>query len=250
LINQNTHKILPLQIEKGEICFQQVTFEYEKNKKVFNNLNVRIYSGQKVGLVGFSGSGKSTFINLLLRLYEPQQGSILIDNQLISASNHETLMKKIAVIPQDPILFHRSIIENIRYGRIEAKDFEVIEASKKALCHQFIMQLKDEYQTLIGERGIKLSGGQRQRISIARAILKNAPILILDEATSSLDSITEDAINNNLHQFMKNKTVLVITHRLSSIKKMDRLLVFHEGFIIEDGTLKELLNLNKHFAIL
>jgi ATP-binding cassette subfamily B protein len=195
-----------------------------------------------VGLVGYSGSGKSTFVNLILRLYDINKGRILIDGQDIRVVTQNSLHAAIAMIPQDPSLFHRSLMDNIRYGRIDATDDEVIEAAIHAHAHDFIIQLPRGYNSLVGERGVKLSGGQRQRIAIARAILKNAPILILDEATSQLDSVTESIIQKALHKMMQNKTTIVIAHRLSTLLHMDRILVFNEGKIIEDNTHKKLLN--------
>jgi ATP-binding cassette subfamily B protein len=191
--------------------------------------------------VGFSGSGKSTFVNLILRLFDPQSGQILIDGVDIRDMTQDALHSQISLIPQDPSLFHRTLIENIRYGRIDATDEEVIEAARKAYAHDFITQIKEGYHSLVGERGVKLSGGQRQRIAIARVILKDAPILILDEATSSLDSITEKAIQDTLDLAMNGKTVIVVAHRLSTIAHLDRILVFEHGRIVEDGTHSKLL---------
>ncbi len=207
-----------------------------------------IAASSQVGLVGFSGSGKSTFVNLLLRLFETQSGEICIDGQNISNVKQDSLRENISMIPQEPQLFHRSLMENIRYGRLDASDEQVIEAAKKAHAHDFILQTEDGYDSMVGERGIKLSGGQRQRISIARAILKDSPILVLDEATSALDSVTEKKIQQGLDYLMKGKTVLVIAHRLSTISHMDRILVFNEGEIIEDGNHDELLVDSSHYA--
>lgn len=209
---------------------------------MFQNKSVTIEAGQKVGLVGYSGSGKSTFVNLILRLYEVVDGQILIDGQNLSEVTQESLRQAIAMIPQDPTLFHRSLMDNIRYGRTKASDEEVISASKKAHADEFISLLPEGYETLVGERGVKLSGGQRQRIAIARAILKNAPILMLDEATSQLDSITESNIQDSLWELMQGKTTLIVAHRLSTLLHMDRILVFDKGHIVEDGTHAELLN--------
>ena len=199
-------------------------------------------------MVGFSGSGKSSLLNLILRLFEPQGGEIRVDGQNIANVTQESLRDNIAMIPQDPMLFHRSLMENIRYGRLDASDDEVIEAAKKAHAHEFIIETEDGYGSLVGERGVKLSGGQRQRIALARAILKNASILLLDEATSSLDSVTERHIQDSLHYLMQDKTVLVIAHRLSTLSHLDRIIVFHEGKIIEDGSHQDLLALNGHYA--
>ncbi len=237
-----------LQVKRGSIVFDQVGFGYKPDNLLFNNLSVEIKPGEKVGLVGFSGSGKSTFVNLILRFFDIQQGQILIDGQNIAKVRQDSLREQIALIPQDPSLFHRNLIENIRYGRLDATDQEVFDAARRAHCDEFISELDDGYQTLVGERGIKLSGGQRQRISIARALLKNAPILILDEATSALDSVTEKVIQASLHESMKDRTTLVIAHRLSTLGNMDRILVFEKGRIIEDGSKEALLAAGGHFA--
>lgn len=238
----------PLQVNQGTIKFDHVSFHYENNKFLFNQLTIKINAGEKVGLVGFSGGGKSTFIKLILRLLDVQSGSILIDDQDIKQVTLSSLRRQIATIPQEPDLFHRTIMENIRFARIDASDDEVMAAAKQAKCHEFICELPDQYQSLVGERGVKLSGGQKQRIAIARAFLKNAPLLLLDEATSSLDSITERYIHEALHNVMINKTTIVIAHRLSTLKDMDRILVFVKGQIVEDGSLSNLLaNQSGHF---
>lgn len=239
---------LPITIHQGNIQFDQVCFAYQKNRSVFDHLDIKIGAGKKIGLVGFSGSGKSTFVNLILRFYDIQAGKILIDGQDIADVTQDSLRSQIAMIPQDPMLFHRTLMENIRYGRLDASDNEVIAASKLAHCHEFIEVLDEGYQALVGERGVKLSGGQRQRIAIARAILKNAPILILDEATSSLDSVTEKLIQQSLQELMKNRTTIVIAHRLSTLANMDEIFVFHQGKIIETGTQQDLLLKDGHFA--
>ncbi len=184
----------PLIMQKGEIKFDKVYFQYKGTESIFQNKSITIKPGQKVGLVGYSGGGKSTFVNLILRLYDVTSGKILIDGQDIRDVKQDHLRENIGMIPQDPSLFHRTLMENIPYGKIDASDDEVIEAAKRAHAHEFISKLPQGYDSLVGERGVKLSGGQRQRIAIARAILKNAPILILDEATSQLDSITESNI--------------------------------------------------------
>ncbi|TAK79059.1 MAG: ABC transporter ATP-binding protein [Gammaproteobacteria bacterium] len=238
----------PINIHQGEIRFENVTFAYQKNRLVFDNLNVTIPAGQKVGLVGFSGSGKSTFVNLILRFHDLQSGHILIDGQDITDVTQNSLRAQVAMIPQEPALFHRTLMENIRYGRLDASEETILHASRLAHCHEFIEKLDEGYQSLVGERGIKLSGGQRQRIAIARAMVKNAPILILDEATSSLDSVTEKLIQDSLHHLMRNKTTIVIAHRLSTLTDMDRILVFHKGQIIEEGTKESLLQKNGHFT--
>ena len=270
---------IPLICKKGEIIFDNVTFGYQHTKPLFNHLSVKINAGEKVGLVGYSGSGKSTFANLILRFYEITDGAILVDGQNIQDSTQDSLRDNISLIPQDPSLFQRSIVENIKYGKIDATDEEVILAAKKAHAHEFITRIKSGYHALVGERGIKLSGGQRQRIAIARAFLKNSQILILDEATSQLDSITETLIQASLWELINspgnschlgenshpephtashpeldsgshktssahNKTVLIIAHRLSTLLHMDRILVFDKGRIVEDGTHKELLRQN------
>lgn len=244
----DTPDAIPIKITKGEVTFQDISFHYPNNQSLFENLSITINPGEKVGLVGYSGGGKTTFIKLILRLMDIQSGSILIDGQDIKRVTKNSLRKQIGTIPQEPDLFHRTIMENIRFARIDATDEEVIEAAKKAKCHEFISELPEQYQSLVGERGIKLSGGQKQRIAIARAFLKKAPILLLDEATSSLDSITERYIQESLHQVMMNTTTIVIAHRLSTLKDMDRILVFAKGKIVEDGKLETLLkDSNGHF---
>jgi ATP-binding cassette subfamily B protein len=230
-----------LVLTNGQIKFDKVKFHYKGTDPLFQNQSVTIEAGQKVGLVGFSGSGKSTFVNLILRLYDVTDGKIMIDNQDIREVTQDSLRQNIGMIPQDPSLFHRSLMDNIRYGRIEATDAEVIEAAKQAHAHGFISKLPQGYDSLVGERGVKLSGGQRQRIAIARAILKNAPILILDEATSQLDSVTEIDIQESLWALMQGKTTIVIAHRLSTLLHMNRILVFDQGKIIEDGVHNELI---------
>lgn len=232
-----------LTVTSGDIAFNNVTFVYENNEPIFQHLNIRIPAGQKVGLVGYSGGGKSTFVKLILRLYDIAAGEIQIDGQNIKEVTKDSLRQQIGMIPQEAELFHRTVMENIRYGRLNASDEEVIQAAKMAHCHEFVMELSEGYQTMVGERGIKLSGGQRQRVAIARAVLKNAPILMLDEATSALDSITEQYIQDSLDKMMEHKTTLVIAHRLSTLKMMDRILFFKEGKIIEDGSFAELTTL-------
>ena len=228
-------------VGSGKIEFEDVTFNYSQGKKVFEKKSIIIAPYQRVGLVGYSGSGKTTFIHLILRLFNLKSGRILIDDQDISQVTQDSLRAAISMIPQDTTLFHRTLMENIRYGNPNATDIEVILAAKQACCDDFISLLPEGYNTLVGERGIKLSGGQRQRIAIARAILKNAPLVVLDEATSQLDSLTEDAIQHSLWQLMDSKTTIVIAHRLSTLLHMDRILVFEEGKIIEDGTHDELV---------
>lgn len=238
----------PLVISRGEIAFDHVTFRYQRNSNLFEHMNLVIPAGQKVGLVGYSGSGKTTFTHMLLRNFDIAEGKILIDGQNIAAVTQDSLRGQVAVIPQDTQLFHRSLMENIRYGRLEATDEEVIVAAREAHAHEFIEALPEGYDALVGERGIKLSGGQRQRIAIARAVLKNAKILVLDEATSALDSMTEKHLQESLEKLMAHATTLVIAHRLSTLRAMDRILVFHQGRIIEDGTQEELLAKGGHFA--
>lgn len=247
---QDTLDAKSLEITQGEITFDQVSFCYTGVETLFENKSITIEHGQKVGLVGYSGGGKSTFVNLILRLYDITDGSILIDGQDIRNVTQDSLRSSIAMIQQEPLLFHRTIIENIRYGDIQATDEEVIEAAKKAYAHDFIMQLSQGYKSLVGERGVKLSGGQRQRIAIARAILKNAPILILDEATSQLDSVTEQVIQKSLWETMQGKTTIVIAHRLSTLLQMDRILVFDQGEIIQDGTHQGLIEQEGLYKIL
>ena len=229
-----------LVIKKGKIEFLDVTFNYKHNKNIFEKKNIVIKPAQKVGLVGFSGSGKTTFINLITRMFDIHDGAIKIDGQDISRVTQSSLRQNICVIPQEPILFNRSILENIKYGKLDATIEEVEAAARKAYIHDDILKLQFGYDTLCGEKGSNLSGGQRQRIAIARAILKDAPIVILDEATSALDTVTEKLIQESLDFLMQNKTVLVIAHRLSTLKNMDRILVFNKGAIIEDGTHEEL----------
>ena len=233
-----------LKITRGEIIFENVGFSYDNSSALFCDKNITIKSGQKIGLVGQSGGGKTTFVNLILRLFDVEQGRILIDGQNISSISQNSLRASIGVIPQDPSLFHRTLLQNISYGCENASEPEIIAAAKKAHAHEFIETLPESYNSLVGERGVKLSGGQRQRIAIARAFLKNAPILILDEATSQLDSINENLIQESLVNLMEQKTTIVIAHRLSTLQHMDRILVFDSGKIVEDGSHQELLALN------
>ncbi len=225
-----------LAVSSGRIEFKNVCFGYDSNQLVFDNLNIIIEPMQRVGLVGFSGSGKSTFVSLLLRNYEPQTGQILIDNTDIQTVTQDSLHEQVGLIPQEPSLFHRSLKDNIGYGNLEATDEDILSVAKLAHADDFIQTMSSGYDSLVGERGVKLSGGQRQRIAIARVILKNAPILILDEATSSLDSVTERIIQENLDAAMGRNTVIAIAHRLSTIAHLDRILVFDHGRIVEDGT--------------
>lgn len=233
-----------LRITDGTITFTNVTFEYKDSKVLFRDKSVTIPGGQKVGLVGYSGSGKSTFVNLILRLFDVNAGSVAIDGQDVRSVTQDSLRSQIGIIPQEALLFHRTIMENIRYGNVHATDEQVIAAAKKACAHEFIMNFPDGYQTLVGEYGSKLSGGQRQRIAIARAMLKNAPILILDEATSQLDSLSEGQMQKSLLDLMKGKTAITIAHRLRILPHMDRILVFRDGVIVEDGSHEELIGQN------
>jgi ATP-binding cassette subfamily B protein len=221
--------------EGGEIVWKDVTFEFGENR-VFDEFNLTIIPGQRVGLVGPSGAGKTTFVSLLLRQHDIHDGAILIDNQNIATVTQDSLRSHVGIVPQEPMLFHRSIRENIAYGKPNATDKEIIAVAKKAQAHEFIDALPQKYETLVGERGVKLSGGQKQRVAIARAMLKDAPVLILDEATSALDSESEVAIQKALHELMEGKTVVAIAHRLSTLREMDRILVLENGKIVEDGT--------------
>jgi ATP-binding cassette subfamily B protein len=236
-------------ISRGEIAFSNVTFTHNGAvQPIFQNLDVHIKPGEKIGLIGHSGSGKSTFTRLLLRFSDVDQGEITIDRQNIAHITQEDLHRHIAYVPQEPSLFHRSIRENIAYGQRDA-DQQTIEAiARKASAHDFISALPQGYDTLVGERGVKLSGGQRQRIAIARAMLKNSPILLLDEATSALDSESEVLIQSALWKLMEGRTAIVIAHRLSTIQKMDRILVMDKGRIVEEGSHKELLRKNGTYA--
>jgi ATP-binding cassette subfamily B protein len=227
---------------KGEVSFDNVTYIYDQNNtKVFDNFSLTIPAGQKIALVGTSGAGKSTFVNLLMRFYNLTSGRILIDGVDVSFVSQKNLRENIGFVPQDPALFHRTLMENIRYGKRDATDEEVMEASRLANCDKFINKLPLGYNTYVGERGIKLSGGERQRVAIARAILKDAPILVLDEATSALDSESEMFIQEALQNLIKNKTTIVIAHRLSTVRSMDRIIVIENGKIVEDDNHDELL---------
>lgn len=229
-----------LRVTRGQLEFDGVGFGYSAERQILSGLSFLTSPQEKIAFVGSSGAGKSTVVKLLLRFFDVQKGTIKIDGQDIAHATQATLRDAISLVPQDPALFHRTVMENIRYGRREATDDEVFAAAKKAHCDEFIRQLTDGYNTMVGERGVKLSGGERQRVAIARAILKNSPILILDEATSSLDSESEAFIQDALHSLMQNKTVIVIAHRLSTIMLMDRILVVEDGHVVDQGTHEEL----------
>lgn len=220
----------------GSIDFENVTFAYEDGRRVFQNFTLRIPAGQKIGIVGPSGAGKSTLVSLAQRLDDAQSGHVLIDGQSVASLAQDSLRAAIGVVPQEISLFHRSILENIRYGRPEAPEEEVIAAARAAHCDDFIRDLPQGYDTLVGERGVKLSGGQRQRVGIARAILKNAPIIILDEATSALDTESEIEIQRALNELMRGRTVLAVAHRLSTLTTFDRIVVLVDGHAVEDGS--------------
>jgi len=244
-----------LDVTRGEIVFEDVRFGYGRETGVIDGLTLTVKPGEKIGLIGRSGAGKSTVVNLLLRFFDLEGGRILIDGQDIAAVTQESLRAQISMVTQDTSLLHRSIGDNIRYGRPQATDAEVVAAAKLAHAHEFILELEDwkqrrGYPAQVGERGVKLSGGQRQRIAIARVILKNAPILVLDEATSALDSEVEAAIQSSLDTLMAGKTVIAIAHRLSTIARMDRLIVLDRGRIVEQGTHHELLQHGGHYAAL
>lgn len=238
---RDSKKAPALRFKKGTIDFKNLSFAFNDGRPVLKNISLKVRGGEKLAIIGPSGSGKSTLVRLILRMYNLKKGCILIDGQDIQKITQDSLRRLVSYVPQDPVLFHRTLMENIRYGRRDATDQEVIEAAKLAHCDEFIRQLPLQYETLVGERGIKLSGGERQRIAIARAMLKNAPILILDEATSSLDSHSEALIREALNALMKGRTVLVIAHRLSTIRQMDRIVVVENGVIVEEGSHQTLL---------
>jgi ATP-binding cassette subfamily B protein len=230
-----------LKVEKGKLEFAEVSFNYNQTREILKGFDLAVKPGERVALVGPSGAGKSTIVKLLLRFYDLDGGKIMIDGQDIKKVTQVSLRDQIALVPQDPFLFHRTVMDNIRYGRRDASDKEVEQAAKLAHCHEFIEKLPNGYETFVGERGIKLSGGERQRVAIARAILANAPILVLDEATSSLDSESEAYIQDALKNLMKGKTVLVIAHRLSTIMQMDRIVVVEDGRAVDQGSHQQLL---------
>jgi ATP-binding cassette, subfamily B, multidrug efflux pump len=244
-----------LKITRGEIRFEDIRFGYGRQSGLIDGLTLDVRPGEKIGLVGRSGAGKSTLVNLLLRFFDLESGRILIDGQDIAAVSQESLRTQISMVTQDTSLLHRSISDNIRYGRPDASESEIIAAAQMAHAHEFIVDLEDwkgrrGYDAHVGERGVKLSGGQRQRAAIARVILKDAPILVLDEATSALDSEVEAAIQSSLGTLMQGRTVIAIAHRLSTIAQMDRLIVLDRRRIVEQGTHDELLGRNGHYATL
>lgn len=228
-------------ISDGAVSFDHIQFQYSKGGRVFDNFTLHIHTGEKVGLVGASGSGKSTLTKLLLGFITPEAGQILVGGRDITSMRPQELRRLIAYVPQDTALFHRTIAENIAYGRPEATQEDIELSAKKAHAHEFILALPQGYETLVGERGVKLSGGERQRVAIARAILKDAPILVLDEATSALDTTSEHYIQEALHELMQGRTTLVIAHRLSTVREMDRIIVLEHGRLAEEGTHSDLI---------
>jgi ATP-binding cassette subfamily B multidrug efflux pump len=244
-----------LRVARGSVRFENVRFGYGRQSGVIEDLTLDVRAGEKIGLVGRSGAGKSTLVNLLLRFFDLEAGRILIDGQDIATVTQESLRSQISVVTQDTSLLHRSIRDNIRYGKPGASEADIVAAAKVAHAHEFILDLEDQlgrhgYDAHVGERGVKLSGGQRQRIAIARVILKDAPILVLDEATSALDSEVEAAIQSSLGALMRGKTVIAIAHRLSTIAQMDRLVVLDHGRIVEQGSHASLLRATGHYAAL
>ena len=230
----------PLKVKKAEIEFKNVSFAYPNREKLFDEFNLKIKRGERVGIVGLSGNGKTTLVNLLQRAYDIQGGEILIDGQNIKSVTQQSLHKSMAVIPQEAVLFHRSLKENIAYGFDNVSDKKIIQAAKTAYADDFIKELPNGYDSMVGDRGCKLSGGERQRIAIARAVLRNSPILILDEATSSLDSESEHIVSQAVNNLLSKRTVIAIAHRLSTLKEMDRIVYLENGKIVEEGTFKTL----------
>lgn len=230
-----------LKVSQGRVVFKEVDFYYHETRPIITGLNLTIKPRERLAIIGPSGAGKTTLVKMMLRMHDITAGKIFIDDKEIRKITQESLWQSISLVPQEPMLFHRTLMENIRYGKPEATDKEVVKAAQLAHCHEFITEFPEKYNTYVGERGVKLSGGERQRVAIARAILRNSPILVLDEATSSLDSESERLIQAALKNLMKNKTVIVIAHRLSTIMKMDRIIVLDHGRIIEEGSHKELL---------
>jgi len=235
---------------KGHVVFDKVSFTYENGRKLFSSISLDIKAGERVALVGHSGAGKSTALKLLLRFADVSKGAIFIDEQNIARLAQDDLRQNIAYVPQEPVLFHRSLRDNIAYAKPRATAREIEDAARMARAHEFIESLPQGYKTLVGERGIKLSGGERQRVAIARAMLKDAPVLVMDEATSSLDSISEGKIQAAFEDLMQGRTTIVIAHRLSTIRRMDRIIVFDEGKITEDGDHEALLSLGGTYAAL
>jgi ATP-binding cassette subfamily B protein len=225
---------------RGEIEFRNVTFGYDRHRPILPRINFRVERGEKVGIVGESGSGKSTIVQLIQRLHDVQEGEILIDGEPITDFKQSTLRAAVAVVPQEISLFHRSVMDNIRFGRPRAMDSEVLDAARAACCDEFVKSLPQGYDTLVGERGIKLSGGQRQRVGIARAFLKAAPILLLDEATSALDTNLELQIQESIGRLLEGRTVIAVAHRLSTLASFDRVMVMNDGVIVEQGSPTEL----------
>ena len=237
-----------LKVKAGEIEFKNLTFAYNNKKPAIDNFSLKIKAGEKIGIVGMSGGGKTTLLHVLQRLVNTPQGSVYIDGQDVALVTQESLHDAVSFIPQDTTLFHRSLAENMSYGTFKATQKEIEDAAKKSYITEFVKDLPQGYETLVGDKGVKLSGGQRQRVGIARAILKNSKILLLDEATSALDSKSEKFIQSSLQKLIKDKTVIAVAHRLSTLKNMDKIVVMEEGKIIEVGTPKELLDKQGKFA--
>merc|ERR1712223_1520235 len=239
--NKDAKQISAAIAKDSDITFEKVCFEYVEGKKILDELSFTVPAGKRVAVVGGSGSGKSTLIRLLYRFFEPNQGTIKIGNDDINKLDIECLRKEIAIVPQDSVLFHNTIKHNINYGNLNAQEDAVIQAAKMAEIHDSILTWPNGYETQVGERGLKLSGGEKQRVSIARAILKDSPILVFDEATSSLDSITENSIMRALNKATQGRTSILIAHRLSTVVNCDRILVLDKGRIAESGTHHELI---------